>query len=462
MLFFLQISSYFASAHHSIEIANFTEQVKEQCSGSYSSDSPLKVTILGSGWSASSLYSVLFSKELAIQLAKIPHVKVTFLVPENLCSGFFKTVAANSSATFVEAQKVPGFDDPIDWLYFPPQDLKTDIVVGAGERLGKVAQVFKEFHQCKNIYITSDPLEEYAVLLEKRRILDKQIAHHEECDNNDGLSQMADLAVALGPKMHDELSASLSYHKKDVFNFTPGILSEFSDVTHATNERRNFRILTLGCGDPDSFEEEGLKTAAEAVAKLKDKSYHLSYVGVAEGKHEQFVQKFCQCGVPKNQLAIKSLPKGEEELKRLFCGADLAIMPSSEQGFGMVALAALSSGLPVLVHDDSGFGEALKEVNFGTSSTVDSEDANDWAKAIKRVRNTDRKIRLQEAALLRSNYDEKYSWEKQCRALVQKMLTMVSGMNFSQLMLSIFSESAVGQGNTRANFVCMSYKSVTK
>jgi len=101
-------------------------------------------------------------------------------------------------------------------------------------------------------------------------------------------------------------------------------------------------------------------------------------------------------------------------------------MPSSEQGFGMMGLAALSSGLPVLVHEDSGFGETLKEVKYGTSSTMGSEDANVWAKAIKRMRKTEREIRLQEATLLRSYYDEKYSWEKQCGALVQKMLTMVS------------------------------------
>ena len=439
MFFFLQLSRPYPD--HSIEIANFTEQVKEQCSGSYSSDSPLKVTILGSSVSFSSFDFIFFSRELAFHLAEIPYVKVTVLVPENkLDSPYFESLAAHSIATIVKVQEVPGFDDPIDWLYFPPQDLKTDIVVGAGERLGKVAQVFKEFHQCKNIYITSDPLEKHAILLEKRRILDKQIAHHEECDNNVGLSQMADLAVALGPKMHDKLCASLSYHKKDVFKFTPGILSEFSDVAHATNERTNFRILMLGGGDPDSFEQQGLNTAAEAVAELKDKSYHLFYAGADEGKHEQFAKKIHQFGVSKSQLTIRSLPKSEEEWKRLFCEVDLAIMPSSEQGFGMVPLAALSSGLPVLVHEDSGFGVALKEINFGTSSTVDSEDANVWAKAIKKVRKTDRKIRLQEAEMLRSKYDEKYSWEKQCRGLVQKMLTMVSGMNFFQLMLSIFSE----------------------
>lgn len=361
------------------EITNFTEQVKVQCNnGGYSSDSPLKIIILACSESSPYFDRWLFSRELAIQLAKIPYVRVAFLVPENShIGGVFRSQAAIASVTIVEVQEIPGFDDPDDWLYFPPQDLKTDIVVGVGERHGKTAQVFKELHQCKSILITSDPLEKHAILLEKRRILERQIAHCEECNDNDnvGLSQIADLAVALGPKMHDKLSASLSYHQKDVFKFTPGILSKFSDVTHATNERANFRILMLGVGDPDNFEQEGLNTAAEAVAELKDKSYHLFYVGAAKGKHKQFAKKFCQLGVSKSQLTIRSLPKSEEELKRVFCEVDLAIMPSSEQGFGMVALAALSSDLPVLVHEDSGFGVALKEVTFGASSTVESEDS---------------------------------------------------------------------------------------
>ena len=44
--------------------------------------------------------------------------------------------------------------------------------------------------------------------------------------------EVADLPVAFGPKMADKLSASFSHKKKEVFEITPGILSEFADVTH--------------------------------------------------------------------------------------------------------------------------------------------------------------------------------------------------------------------------------------
>lgn len=124
-------------------------------------------------------------------------------------------------------------------------------------------------------------------------------------------------------------------------------------------------------------------------------------------------------------------------------------MPSSEQGFGMMALAALSSGLPVLVHGDSGFGEALQPITFGASSTEDSEDAKVWAKAIKAVQKKNRKNRLEEAALLRAHYDEKYSWKKQYGVLVETMSSMVSGMNVFILSIHTLQYPAVNSGIDR-------------
>ena len=134
--------------------------------------------------------------------------------------------------------------------------------------------------------------------------------------------------------------------------------------------------------------------------------------------------------MPNHQTIIQSPPKDEEEIKRWLCEADLAIVPSGEQEFGMFGLIALSSGLPILVHGASGLGEALTDVSGGSSSIVESEDISEWSKAIKKVRDLKRTVRLEEADLLRKHYNEKYSWEKQCGDLVEEMLKMASGMNF--------------------------------
>ena len=102
-------------------------------------------------------------------------------------------------------------------------------------------------------------------------------------------------------------------------------------------------------------------------------------------------------------------------------------MPSRSEGFGLAALEALSAGLPVLVSGNSGFGDALKELPFGWTCLVNSEEANDWAKAIHAIHDRKRKLRLREAVKVRESYAEEYQWERECGKLVQKMLDIIQG-----------------------------------
>ena len=385
---------------------------------------PIKVTILSDDSNGPSSF---FHEELAKQLAKFTQtgVEVSLLVPESaLINDWDKRRLEANGVTIVKAKKRPCFPDPIDWLCYPPEKLKSGIVIGIGARLGKIAQHWKERYQCKKIYV--DQGNEW--LLSADEFVETYFEDLEGYRKE--LCTAANIPVAIGPKTTDDLSASLRSERKQVFNLTPGIISEFGNLNHATNDGRNFRVLLVGGDNPDNFQEEGLKLAAETMAELNDKSYHLIYVGARKETEKQFANLFHQCGVPKRQLTIRSLPKTKQEWKDLFCEVDLAIMPSGDKEFGLEALLALSAGLPVLVHGESGFGEALRDVKFGTSAVVDSDDAREWALRIKKVRETDRKTRLEQAAILRSDYDEKYSWEKQCGSLVAIMFMMVSGMSF--------------------------------
>ena len=115
-------------------------------------------------------------------------------------------------------------------------------------------------------------------------------------------------------------------------------------------------------------------------------------------------------------------------MEQLFCEVDLVLVPSRTEGFGLTGLEALSAGVPVLVSKNSGFGETLSEVPFGASCVIDSEDSKVWAEAIKNVWRKKRKTRLLEAKDLRTSYDEKYSWSAQCKALIEKMIHIVNGM----------------------------------
>ena len=356
--------------------------------------------------------------QLANQLARssVKRLQVSVLIPENTyIDQWGMSAEENYGVTIVKAKKQPGSLDPIDWLYYPPEDLKTDIVIGIGTQLGRIAQHWKTRYQCKNIQIAGSVLSDIC----------------DECleDVLKELTINADVPVAVGPKTTDDMSASFRLEGKQVFKLIPGIIGEFSNLTHDTSDRRIFCVLLVGGDNPENFLKDGLKTAAVAVAELKNNSYHLIYIGARKGTdQQQFANLFHQCGVPKRQLTITCLPQTEKEWKNLFCEVDLAIMPSGDKEFGWKVLLAFSAGLPVLVHGESGFGEALSEVTSGTSAIVDSDDAREWALRIQTIRETDRKTRLEKAAKLCANYDEKYSWVKQLGPLVEMMCDMVSDM----------------------------------
>ena len=424
---FYACDSLLQNAFRKVDGNLLVENILAQHNGTYSSTNKLRVTILAPKFQF--VGGAHFIRELAKQLAKFEEVQVSVFVPEDT---FYneneERKAKEIGVTIVKAKEQLGFSNSIEWLNYPPADLKTDIVIGVGEQLGKVAQNWKMRYQCKSIQFASviDFEREYYDTVNDcfGLLIDGHIKRFR------GLSLSADIPVAVGPKTADKLTASLRSKGKQVLGFTPGISSELSSLTQATKDGTDFRVLFVGGINPDNSQEDGAELATKTMAELNDKSYHLIHVGAGKGREQQFANLFHQSGVPKRQFEMRNHPQTDEEWKDLLCEVDLAIMPSGDEEFGGEALLALSAGLPVLVHGESGFGRALKDVEFGQTAIVDSDDPKKWASSIKKVRETDRKTRLKQAALLRSKYDEKYSWAKQCGALVAMMCIMASGKEF--------------------------------
>ena len=137
-------------------------------------------------------------------------------------------------------------------------------------------------------------------------------------------------------------------------------------------------------------------------------------------------ERFLEEGILPSQLIVRRA-KERDVLAKQFYEADLVMMPSRTEGFGLAALEALSAGLPVLVSSNSGVGKALKKVLYGSYFVVNSEKPKKWAKAIRTICSKERELRLREAIFLRQSYAETYQWEGQCSTLVGKMLEMIKG-----------------------------------
>ena len=143
-------------------------------------------------------------------------------------------------------------------------------------------------------------------------------------------------------------------------------------------------------------------------------------MGAPDRKEQEIAKRLLDWGITKGRLTVRGF-KDREALKQLFCEVDLVLMPSRTEGFGLTGLEALSAGLPVVVSKNSGFGEALGSVPFGSSFVIDSEDPTSCTAAIKSIWNKDRQTRLDETKVLRDSYGKRYSWSEQCENLIEKM-----------------------------------------
>ena len=398
----------------------------------------LHVTLLGGEWGSSAGGLSTINRELAIHLSNHSAVKVSLLVPEGACNTEEIREAAGYGITIVEAKERAAYDR-LDWLSIPPQEHFMDIVVGHGVKLGRQVQFIRDsaqFPNCKWVQVVHtapEDLSRYKCYSDP--ISKGETKHESEVE----LCKLADLIVPVGPRLKEAYSSYLQRCKtnQDLFSITPGLFErEFGDLVakQDPNEDGEFKVLLFGRGDDEDFELKGYNIAAMAFTdqQLKNKRYHLIFVGAPEGKQEEVREKLRQCGIAEAQLTVRKFVQSREKLKDLLCEADLAIMPSKSEGFGLVALEALSGGLPILVGSRSGFAKALENVPHGNTCIVNSDDPAKWAEAIEAVRIRHR-MRLEEIKALRASYGEMYSWKEQCESLMNRMRKMSHGKKYTPL-----------------------------
>ncbi|XP_068739431.1 uncharacterized protein [Montipora capricornis] len=359
------------------------------------------------------------------------YVRVSVLVPEGACKDEEKKAAQNFGINVLDACQQPGFSEPLDWLCFPPQDHRIDVVVGHGVKLGRQVNVIKrspQFQNCKWVHVVHTAPED----LSKYKGYANPASRGEQKHWDEvGLCKYADLVVPVGPRLKKAYSSYLQGCKKveDIFEIVPGLFNrEFGDLVQQAKVESDddFKVLLCGRGDDEDFELKGYDIAVKAFAdeRLKGKGYYLLFVGAPDGKQDEVRRRLLNCGITDEQLTVRKFVQSRSRMRDLFSEVDLVIMPSKSEGFGLVALEALSASLPVLVGRNSGFARTVQSIPFGAYSIVDSDDPVKWAEAIEGV-GVRHRVCLEESKLLREAYGQEYCWKRQCEALVDKLWSMV-------------------------------------
>jgi glycosyltransferase involved in cell wall biosynthesis len=105
-----------------------------------------------------------------------------------------------------------------------------------------------------------------------------------------------------------------------------------------------------------------------------------------------------------DRVTFAGLLKGRDRLETL-ADANVVVYPSADEVFGLVPLEALLSGTPVVVADDSGCGEIVREVGGG--DVVPLGDAAALAQAVNRMLaapDESRALAAQAAARVRARF----------------------------------------------------------
>ena len=125
--------------------------------------------------------------------------------------------------------------------------------------------------------------------------------------------------------------------------------------------------------------KKGFNTAIQAVSELREYigNYQIIGEGPCRGNLERLIAEL------KLQNKIH-LIGWSNDLEIYFHEADIQLIPSMWEGFGLVAVEGMSTGLPVVASNVDGLREVLNPNNLGVFLVNNRENPKNWVDAIQK------------------------------------------------------------------------------
>ena len=326
--------------------------------------------------------------------------------------------------------KLSGLDDRQSLIAMPlilPKDTYPDIIIGHGVYTGPAALTQQRFfygsRRIHFVHVDSGAIEPLKKNMDHGTRADKKIQKEKP------LACSADLVVGIGPKLH-KVAAHLILGVKPkpvLLRFDPG-LTKTANVDDLPT-----RLIILIVGRMEDSYLKGLDIIAAALGKLWDeglKEAPILRVRGAPANEENPLCEYLFKQMNKADIPIQVRPFSTEEdlLYHDLIEASLVVMPSREEGFGLVALEALEEARPLLVSDKSGFAELIKEILPEIADEVIVLTPKNTKNAVKKwalaIFNTlsNKQESFQKALKFQKEFVKKVTWKRSTRNLVSNIL----------------------------------------
>ena len=396
----------------------------------------INVIFLCDEWRSSRGGISTFNRELAIYVAEFGSsiVNVYCYVPES--SDQDREDARNNNVNLVTAERVPGSTDPVDRLKIPPPEVRVDVVVSHGRKFGVAAYFIAHSTRCKWIqfvHVDCEDLGKHKKEAEgvKDTIEDNENKHESELE----LCKAAHMVICVGRMLREKYASLLPEISVEVL--TPGIFERFSpSKCHPLRENsdekgskanlKEFKVFVFGRLQNEDLKVKGLDIIGKAVA-LMEMKFKLICVGSPAGKQKELQRWFRKKQkITRKKLTIRRY-RDHDKVIEMFREADLVVLPSRVEGFGLIALEAISAGIPVLVSSQTGISELLREVDGGCDLIVTPNKPEEWARRIYEFSSQTTQERYGKALRIRENYQQIYSWQEETEKFINLVKHVLGG-----------------------------------
>ena len=168
------------------------------------------------------------------------------------------------------------------------------------------------------------------------------------------------------------------------------------------------KFLSVGSLIP----QKGFDRAIKMLSNLKDIDWHYEIIGEGPSRHE------LEHLIVSLSLQDKiNLFGWSSNLEEKYHNADIQLIPSRFEGFGLVAIEGMSTGLPVIASDLAGINEIVSSSVDSCFLIKDSNDIVEWVNKIKLCINTLEKdlVHISKESYMHS---QKFSLEKMTKSYI--------------------------------------------
>lgn len=141
-------------------------------------------------------------------------------------------------------------------------------------------------------------------------------------------------------------------------------------------EPRDFVIISIA----ELEESKGLKYLVEAFAKVAEKKENTKLAIVGEGPERKNLEKLIKNLKIDNKVVLTGILN---EHARLLNSADLFVLPSVKESFGMTVVEAMDAGIPIIGSNVGGIPEIIE--NGKTGLLVEPRDSHSLADKIQEL-----------------------------------------------------------------------------